>query len=208
MSPRSTRTISRQSMLKVGVTGGIGSGKSTLCRLFAACGVPVYDTDKAAKRLMVEDAALRHAIAARFGAEAYRAGELNRAYLAERLFAEAEARAALNALVHPAVVADFERWAEAQESDYVVVESALLFEAGLDRAVDFVVAVLAPEALRVERAMQRDGAEEAQIRARMAAQMSDDALAARADVVVVNIFEEDLLPTVKELNSRFKQQIG
>ncbi len=194
-------------MYKVGITGGIGSGKSTLCRLFAEQGVAVYDTDAAAKRLMDHDAALRETIMARFGAACYDAEGLNRAYLAGQLFSNAEARRAMNALVHPAVVADFARWAEEQEGDYVIVESALLFEAGLDRVVDCVVAVLAPEPLRVERAMGRDGATEEQIRARMAAQMSDDALAAKADLVVVNIFEEDLLPTVKELNYRFKQQV-
>lgn len=192
-------------MYKVGITGGIGSGKSTLCRLFAEIGVAVYDTDAAAKRLMDYDAALREAITARFGAECYGEAGLNRPYLAEQLFANEEARRAMNALVHPAVVADFERWAEAQEGEYVIVESALLFESGLNRAVDCVVAVLAPEPLRVERAMGRDGATEEQIRARMKAQMSDDELAAKADVVVVNIFEEDLLPTAKELNFRFKQ---
>lgn len=196
-------------MWKVGVTGGIGSGKSTLCRLFAKRGVAVYDTDAAAKRLMAEDATLREAIRERFGAASYtEEGVLNRPYLAERVFSDAAERAALNGLVHPAVIADFERWAAEQSGDYVILESAILYEAGLDRHLDRVVAVLAPERLRVERAMQRDGVTEEQVRSRMAAQMSDDALAARADVTVVNLFEEDLEPTVQELDRRFKQQIA
>lgn len=191
-------------MLKVGITGGIGSGKSTVCRLFAARGVAVYDTDAAAKRLMAEEESLRQAIEARFGAESYCNGGLNRAWLAERVFGCESERQALNRLVHPAVVADFERWAAEQEGDYVIAECALLYEAGLDAHLDYVVAVLAPERLRIERAMQRDGATEEQIRSRMARQLDGDTLRARADVAVVNLFEEDLEPMVKELDFRFK----
>ncbi len=191
-------------MLKIGVTGGIGSGKSTVCRLFAACGIAVYDTDAAAKRLMAEDAVLRRAIEARFGEESYQEGALNRLWLARQVFGDEAALQALNRLVHPAVIADFERWATEQQSVYVVVESAILYEAGLDQAVDRVVAVLAPERLRIERAMQRDGATEEQIRSRMAAQLSDEELHRRADVSLVNIFEEDLEAAVQELDSRFR----
>lgn len=191
-------------MLKIGVTGGIGSGKSTVCRLFAARGIAVYDTDAAAKRLMAEDAALRRAIEARFGEESYQEGALNRPWLARQVFGDEAALQALNRLVHPAVIADFERWATEQQSVYVVVESAILYEAGLDQAVDRVVAVLAPERLRIERAMQRDGATEEQIRSRMAAQLSDEELHRRADVALVNIFEEDLEAAVQELDSRFR----
>lgn len=194
-------------MFKVGITGGIGSGKSTVCRLFAARGVAVYDTDAAAKRLMAEDEALKQAIVARFGAESYCDGMLNRPYLAKQIFGDEKAREALNGLVHPAVTADFERWAEEQEGEYVVLESAILYEAGLDQHLDRVVAVLAPEQLRVERAMQRDGATEEQIRSRMAAQMDDDTLRARADISMVNIFEEELEPMVQELDFRFKNRL-
>lgn len=193
-------------MRKIGITGGIGSGKSRLCRLFAERGVAVYDTDAAAKRLMTEDAALVAAIQARFGAESYVDGALNRSYLAERVFSDAAERQALNGLVHPAVKADFVAWAEQQEGDYVILESALLFEAGLDAMVDAVVAVLAPEALRIERVRQRDGVSEEQGRSRMAAQLSDEELHRRATVTVVNIFEEDLEAAVQELDRRFRQQ--
>ena len=194
-------------MFKVGITGGIGSGKSTVCRLFAARGVAVYDTDAAAKRLMAEDEGLKGQIIARFGAESYRDGALNRPYLAERVFHSEQEREALNGLVHPAVIADFEAWAERQGGDYVVLESAILYEAGLDKHLDRVVAVLAPEALRLERAMQRDGASREQIVSRMAAQMDDDTLSRKADVSVVNIFEEELEPMVQELDFRFKNHL-
>ena len=108
-------------MMKVGITGGIGSGKSTVCRLFAQKGVAVYDSDAEAKRLMTSSEALRAGIVARFGAESYRGGELNRAWLADRVFRDDAARADLNALVHPAVMADFAAWAERQSGDYVIL---------------------------------------------------------------------------------------
>ena len=191
-------------MFKVGITGGIGSGKSTVCRLFAARGVAVYDCDAAAKRLMAEDDALKGAIVARFGEACYCDGVLNRSYLAEQIFGSDEAREALNGLVHPAVIADFERWAEEQAGEYVVLESAILFEAGLEKHLDCVVAILAPKTLRLERAMKRDDAQREQIEARMATQLDDDALCAKADLSLVNIFEEELEQQVQELDFRFK----
>lgn len=191
-------------MFKVGITGGIGSGKSTVCRLFAARGVAVYDCDAAAKRLMAEDEALKGAIVARFGEACYCDGVLNRSYLAEQIFGSDEAREALNGLVHPAVIADFERWAEEQAGEYVVLESAILFEAGLEKHLDCVVAILAPKPLRLERAMKRDDAQREQIEARMATQLDDDTMCAKADLSLVNIFEEELEQQVQELDFRFK----
>lgn len=192
-------------MMKVGITGGIGSGKSTVCRLFAQRGVAVYDSDSEAKRLMTESVELRRRIAELFGAEAYAAdGGLNRSWLAARVFTDPQALADLNAMVHPAVMADFAAWAERQSGDYVVLESAILFEAGLEHSVDRTVAVLAPLELRLERTCRRDGCDREAVRRRMAAQMDDDTLCARADYTVVNIREEDLEPTVAELDRRFK----
>lgn len=192
-------------MMKVGITGGIGSGKSTVCRLFARRGVAVYDSDSEAKRLMTESVELRRRIAEHFGAEAYAAdGGLNRSLLAARVFTDPQALADLNAMVHPAVMADFAAWAERQSGDYVVLESAILFEAGLEHSVDRTVAVLAPLELRLERTCRRDGCDREAVRRRMAAQMDDDTLCARADYTVVNIREEDLEPTVAELDRRFK----
>ena len=119
-------------MMKVGVTGGIGSGKSTVCRLFAQKGIAVYDSDAAAKRLMQEDGALRRQLAGRFGEGTFRDGQLDRAYLAGIVFADPQALADLNALVHPVVMRDFDAWAARQEGSYVILESAILFEAGLE----------------------------------------------------------------------------
>ena len=190
-------------MMKVGVTGGIGSGKSTVCRLFAQKGIAVYDSDAAAKRLMQEDGALRRQLAGRFGEGTFRDGQLDRAYLAGIVFADPQARADLNALVHPVVMRDFDAWAARQEGSYVILESAILFEAGLEGSVDKTVAVLTPRELRIERTCRRDGCGADQVVRRIAAQLDDDALSARADYVVVNIFEEDLEPAVVKLDRIF-----
>ena len=131
-------------MMKIGVTGGIGSGKSTVCRLFAQKGIAVYDSDAAAKRLMQQDDTLRMRLTERFGADTFRDGQLDRSRLAGVVFSDPQALADLNALVHPVVMADFDAWAARQEGPYVILESAILFEAGLETCVDKTVAVLAP----------------------------------------------------------------
>lgn len=193
-------------MMKVGITGGIGSGKSTVCRLFAQRGVAVYDSDAEAKRLMAESPELRAAVSARFGAEAYAGGALNRPYLAGKVFSDPAALADLNALVHPAVLADFAAWAERQEGSYVILESAILFDAGLEDSVDRTVAVLAPLELRLERTCRRDKCDPEAVRHRIAAQSDDDVLSEKADYTLVNIFEPDLEPTVAELDRIFTHE--
>lgn len=189
-------------MYKVGITGGIGSGKSTVCAILAEFGVAVYDSDSRAKRLMNEDNTLRERLVERFGSEVYCAEGLNRRYLAERVFGNPEELKALNAIVHPAVMDDFDRWALEQEGGYVVLESAILFEASLDRRVDVSVAVMAPEELRIERAMQRDGAHREQIVARMNNQISDQERVERAKYTIVNIDIDNLRSDVEQLHRR------
>lgn len=189
-------------MYKVGITGGIGSGKSTVCDILREFDVAVYNSDVRAKELMMESVSLRQALVERFGEEVYNAEGLNRTYLAQRVFGSASELEALNAIVHPAVMADFDAWAEAQQGNYVVLESAILFEAQLENRVDVVVSVMAPESLRVERAMQRDGASREQIVARIKAQMSDDERSDRSKYAIVNIDLEELREEVEQLHRR------
>ena len=189
-------------MYKVGITGGIGSGKSTVCDILRELDVAVYNSDVRAKELMMESVSLRQALVERFGEDVYNAEGLNRAYLAQRVFGSASELEALNAIVHPAVMADFDAWAEAQQGNYVVLESAILFEAQLENRVDVVVSVMAPESLRVERAMQRDGASREQIVARIKAQMSDDERSDRSKYAIVNIDLEELREEVEQLHRR------
>lgn len=189
-------------MYKVGITGGIGSGKSTVCDMLSGYGIAVYVADDRAKELMTESEQLRSALVAAFGEATYDGGKLNRAYLAESVFSNTEALVRLNAIVHPAVMADFDRWAEEQEGEYVVLESAILFEAGLDDRVDTTVAVMAPKDIRLQRAMQRDGATREQIERRMDNQLSDDRRCTLSKYAIVNILLEDLQDDVEQLHRR------
>lgn len=189
-------------MYKVGLTGGIGSGKSTVCAMLRERGVAVYNSDERAKELMNSDIAIKQRIIAHFGAESFADGVLNRAYLAQRVFASEEELAALNAIVHPRVMEDFAAWAESAEGEYVVLESAILFESGFDSQVDMVVAIMAPDELRIERAMQRDGVTREQVEERMRCQLSDEERCSRSKYAIVNIELEELEDDVEQLHRR------
>lgn len=189
-------------MYKVGLTGGIGSGKSKVAEFLRDREVAIYDSDSRAKELMMSNEALREALIAEFGQECYTADGINRAWLAQRVFNNEAELARLNAIVHPAVMRDFAAWAEAQEGNYVVLESAILLEAGLESHVDVVVAVMAPKELRLERAMLRDGAKREQIEERMRNQMSDEERTDRAKYAILNIDLEELEEDVEQLHRR------
>lgn len=190
-------------MYKIGITGGIGSGKSTVCALFAEQGVAVYDSDFEAKRLMNESEAMRQALIAAFGQECYGEQGLNRAYLASQVFGNEEALQRLNAIVHPAVREDFRMWAERQQGAYVILESAILFESGFDTEVDATLAVMAPLEERVRRTMARDGVEREQVLSRISHQMSDDELHARANRTIVNLMRDYLESDVEQLHKMY-----
>lgn len=187
-------------MYKVGITGGIGSGKSTVCRLFEQNGIAVYDSDARAKALMAESATLREQLVAAFGAECYNDQGLNRAYLAGRVFGDEVELRRLNGIVHPAVKEDFRRWADAQRGAYVVLESAILFESGFDAEVDTTLAVMAPMEERLRRTAERDGTDMEAIKRRMEHQLSDDELHARAARTIVNLRMDYLESDVEQLH--------
>lgn len=189
-------------MYKVGITGGIGSGKSLVADMLLKRGVALYSSDSRAKELMASDPELRQQLVERFGSEVFCAEGLNRAYLAERVFASNEELKALNAIVHPRVMADFEQWAEKQSGDYVVLESAILYESGFDGAVDIVVAIMAPEELRIERVIKRDGVTKEQVEERMRHQLSDEERCNRAKYAIVNIELDELEEDVEQLHRR------
>lgn len=200
--------MSESTKYKIGVTGGIGSGKSTVCRLLADMGAAVYDSDARAKALMNEDKALREAIIVAFGEECYGEEGLNRAYLAAQVFGNEEALARLNAIVHPAVRADFRAWAEVQQSTYVVLESAILFEAGFENEVDSTLAVMSPLEERVRRTMERDGATREEVLRRISHQMSDDELHRLSKHTIVNLRMDYLESDVEQLHKRFCYEAG
>lgn len=190
-------------MYKIGITGGIGSGKSTVCSLFSERGIAVYDSDSRAKQLMSESAELREQLIEAFGEECYADGALNRAYLAKQVFGNAEALSRLNAIVHPAVRADFRTWAEQQSGAYVILESAILFEAGFESEVDTTLAVMAPLEERIRRTMARDGVDRESVLERIAHQMSDDELHSKAKRTLVNLIADYTESDVEQLHKMF-----
>lgn len=185
-------------MIKVGITGGIGSGKTTACRIFEWLGVPVYYADERAKWLMQHDPELVSNILALFGTDAYTTdGSLNRAHLSRIIFADPDKRKQLNALVHPAVWRDGEKWQQQHRSaPYTLKEAALLYESGGDRLLDRMIVVTAPEALRIARVVQRDGLSPEEVKQRIRAQMPEAEKAARADFIIENDGEHSLLQQV------------
>jgi dephospho-CoA kinase len=179
-------------MKAIGITGGIGSGKSYVCSIFKTMGYEVYDSDARAKALMAEDPALRQGIAELFGAEAYHAdGALNRAHLAKAVFGNAALLAKLNALVHPAVARDTVAWQQKLETGgydkpFALKEAAILFESGAHRGLDGVIVVSAPPEVRIARVMARDGRTREEVLQRMANQMPQQDLVKRADFIIEN----------------------
>ncbi|MFC2175786.1 dephospho-CoA kinase [Bacteroidota bacterium] len=191
-------------MKVLGITGGIGSGKTTVCEVFQELGVPIYYADIRAKQLMTEDLSLRERIVEVFGKEAYTDGMLNRAFLAAKVFSSQEQLKVLNGLVHPAVAADFERWLEENEkAPYVIKEAAILFESGANRFVDVTVLVVAPEKIRINRVMLRDEVKAFQVKERMANQWSQERKEKLADYVINNDGAHLLVPQVIELHQKF-----
>ncbi len=191
-------------MYRVGLTGGIGSGKSTVARIFGILGVPVYYADTEAKRLMNTDEMLKNGISGLFGPGAYTDGILNNSYLASRAFPDPALLSSLNALVHPAVHRDFNRWCEERTHfPYVIEEAAILIESGARKQFDFIVVVYADEETRIGRVSMRDGAVEAGIRERMKRQMSPQELNSYADHIIDNNGKQLLIPQVLELHGKF-----
>ena len=191
-------------MMIVGLTGGIGSGKSTIAKEFAALGIAVFNSDEQAKALIATDAQVKERIIAAFGEEAYQNGEYNRAYIAQIVFNNSEKLAILNGIVHPALAEYFKRWAKEQTSPYVLKEAAILFESGSYKDCDYIITVTAPEEVRIARVMARDHCTEAQVRARMAQQWSDAQRIALSNAVIENIDLEKAKKEVKRINNELR----
>ncbi|SDK62231.1 dephospho-CoA kinase [Catalinimonas alkaloidigena] len=191
--------------LQIGITGGIGSGKSLVCRLFALLRIPIYEADDRARWLMNHDPQLTASVRSAFGNEAYTPdGQLNRPWLSARVFSDPEQVAQLNALVHPRVADDYGAWVAEQRSPYVIKEAALLYEAGSWQQLDQVVVVYAGEALRIARIRQRDPHRSAEeIRAIMARQLSEDEKVKRADHVIYNDERQLVIPQVLALHNQW-----
>lgn len=192
-------------MLKVGLTGGIGSGKTTVARIFEVLAVPVYYADAEAKKMMEEDPSLRQQIIRHFGASAYHEGKLNRPYLAASVFSDPEKTRLMNSLVHPATIRHATAWMRQQQTPYAIKEAALVFESGAEKELDVVIGVSAPLALRMQRVQLRDGLSAAAIQARIDRQMEESEKLGRCDFVIVNDEQELLIPQVVSLHAQLLQ---
>lgn len=189
-------------MFRVGLTGGIGSGKTLVCSILEKLNIPVYYADEAAKDLMNQSEELKKEIINLFGDEAYSHGKLDREYLAGSLFGNNELLNAMNSLVHPAVRKDFQQWTARQtEVPYVVEEAAILFESGAHLEMDFTVLIWAPEELRISRVMERDACDRESVQRRMKHQMPGEELRKLADHVITNDGQQMLLPQIIEMHN-------
>lgn len=192
-------------VITVGIAGGIGSGKSTIARLFETMGYPVYYADDRAKWLMNNDATIKAKLIATFGKAVY-PDQLDRKILANIVFSDKAALAQLNAITHPAVERDFLNWCQQQKSDILFKEAAILFESGTEHSVDKVICVIAPESIRIKRVMQRDGATAQQVQERIKHQWSDEKKAALSDFVINTEDYELVEPQVLEVLKQLKEE--
>ena len=195
-------------MLRVGITGGIGSGKSTVARIFEVLGIPVYYADAAAKRLMNEDEEIKKSIIAQFGPESYKDGKLNRAYISPIVFSDSSQLEKLNAVTHPATIRDANEWMQKQNTAYTIKEAALIFESGSVEFLDYVIGVYTPLPLRVQRIMQRDGITREEVAQRMSRQLDENIKMKLCDSILVNDEQQLLIPQVLSLHSKFLSLAG
>ena len=196
--------------IRLGITGGIGSGKSVVARTLQTIGIPVFDSDAESKRLCVEHSGIREQLIAIVGSEVYLPPianfQLNKPLLAQYLFASAEHVLQVNRIIHPVVKEYFKEWTAKQEADMVGIESAILFEAGFDDVVDSVIMVSAPIEVRIERAMQRDGVSRSAIEERIRQQISDDEKCLRSQFVVLNDGKTPVIPQVLQIINTLSQK--
>src|ERR1051326_5329981 len=189
-------------MTKVGLTGGIGSGKTTVAKIFEMLGVPVYYADDAAKRIMNEDQELKKAIEDQFGAAVYKDGELDRDYLASKVFRQPQQLELLNALVHPAAIRDAVSWMEQQKTAYTIKEAALIFESAAAEQLDYIIGVYAPTELRIRRTMERNNVTREEVLRRMDNQLDEKIKMKLCDFVLYNDEQQLLIPQVIQLHQK------
>ena len=189
-------------MIIIGLTGGMGSGKSTVGTMFKDLGIPVYNSDERAKKLMNTSKKIKKELIGLFGKEAYSEEELNRPFIAEKVFNDADLLTKLNGIVHPKVRKDFLKWTKKQNTPYVIQETALLFENKSQELYDKVILVTAPKELRIQRVLKRDKSSREQINSRINNQLDDDIKIKLADYIIENIDLDITRSKILELHER------
>jgi dephospho-CoA kinase len=187
-------------MRMIGLTGGIGSGKTTVAKIFATLGIPVFNADETARQLMQNSPELKKQLVQQFGAEVFQEGQLNKSYLSNLVFKDSYQLNLLNAIVHPASIQAAWDWAAQQNAPYVIKEAALIFESNAAEGLDRVIGVTAPTSLRVHRVMQRDNCSKADVEMRMRNQVSDVIKMKLCDWVIINNDQELLIPQVLKIH--------
>lgn len=191
--------------LKIGLTGGIGSGKTTVAKVFELLNVPVYYADAASKRLYKTDKELIQKMKEHFGDDIYNEDELNRSKLASLVFNNPEKLELLNSLVHPPIIQDAIDWMQAQTTTYIIKEAALIFESGSAEGLDYVIGVYAPQHIRLKRVMERDGTTREAVLDRMNRQIDEEIKMKLCDFVITNNEQELVIPQVLQLHQKFLQ---
>ena len=190
-------------MLRIGLTGGIGSGKTTVAKIFEVLGIPVYYADTEAKKLMNAHPHLIEEIKSQFGDQAYINGKLNRGFIAEKVFADKDQLQKLNSIVHPYTIEHGKQWMNNQQSPYAIKEAALIFESGIQSEFDKIIGIKAPNALRIQRTMKRDDVSYDQVIERLHHQIDDEIKLKLCDEVIVNDEQKMLVPQVLALHDKF-----
>jgi len=194
--------------MKLGVTGGIGSGKTTVCRIFNVLGVPVFDADKAAKQIMDSDKNMMTRLNSIVGKDLYLSGTLNRTELAKLIFNNTSLLAKVNSLVHPAIYNLFGRWATEQNTPYVILEAAILFESGGTKHLDRILSVVAPVDDRIKRVIKRNSLSKEEVLDRIRNQMEDEARIKLSDYVIVNSENEMIIPSIIRIHTEILTSIN
>jgi dephospho-CoA kinase len=183
-------------ILKLGVTGGIGSGKSTVCKIFSVLGIPVFSADKVAREIQDSDPEIIEQINSVTGKDLYAGGGLDRMTLASIIFNDRKLLEVINAIIHPAVFRAFNKWSDEQTGPYVIMDAAILFESGAADLVDYIVTIVAPEAERIDRVVVRNKMTREQVLERIKNQMDDEARVRRSHYVIHNSENDMIIPAV------------
>ena len=190
-------------MLQIGVTGGIGSGKSLVCSIFQSLGIPVYEADQKAKELTITNKEVRNKITESFGEISYQNNVLNKVFLAKQVFNNVEKLKILNAIIHPAVAKDFDTWKfQFNNKSYILKEAAILFESGSYQNCDKIILVDAPEIIRIKRVIKRDKTSEQEVKQRMKNQWNSEKKAGLSDFIIDNSESEALIPQVMQIHEK------
>lgn len=191
----------------VGLTGGIGSGKTTIANFFKELGVPIYIADTEAKALMNRSKVIKRKLIALFGDNAYQNGKLNRDFLSKQIFNNKDLLQKMNTIVHPKVASHFKRWVKKQEAPYVISEAAILFENGSYKKYDYIITVTAPEEVRLKRVMSRDSASKEKVKSVMNNQWKDEEKIKLSDYVIQNINLEEAKAQVLQIHQNLLQKL-